>query len=77
MRKETNKEKLLSWIRRQGQYVRTSAVQAWGTRNFINEPTRYARKLREEGKLRRLSKEEAILSGYGKTAEKIYEVLPA
>jgi len=77
MRKETNKEKLLTWIRRQGQYVRTSAVQAWGTRNFINEPTRYARKLREEGKLRRLSKEESILSGYGQTAEKIYEVLPA
>ena len=77
MRKETNKEKLLFWMRRQGQYVRTSAVQAWGTHNYINEPTRLARKLREEGKLRRLSKEEGILSGYGRTAERIYEVLPA
>ena len=75
-KKMTNKQKLLNWLRRQPQFVRTSAIQLWGTNNYINEPTRYARKLREEGWLRRLPREEMILMGFGKTAEKVYEVLP-
>ena len=67
-------EQFWSWLRRQ-ELVRTSEIVRWGANNYCNDAPRLARKLREKGRLKRLTNEEMTLYGYGKTAEKIYRVI--
>ena len=53
-------------------YIRTSQIQKWGTENYVNEPTRISRKLREEGFLERVNQDlEKVLLGF-ETKEDVY-----
>lgn len=69
----TKKERLLDFMKSQV-YCPTSQVIKWGTLNFFNEASRTAHRLANEGKIRRLSEEEAIFRGF-KGKEKIWVVV--
>lgn len=68
----SKKDDLLIWASKQERF-RTSAVIEWGIVNYCNNAQRHARKLREEGLLRRLSKWEKQFNGYD-TKEDIYTI---
>jgi DNA-binding transcriptional regulator PaaX len=73
--KTTNKNRLENYLRHRGGIVRTSEILAWGAGvGYSNTACRDARKLANEGKIRRISRTEKILSGLC-TNEGIYEVL--
>ena len=54
-------------------YVTSHEIIQWGVENFCNGADRLKRKLVEQGKLRRLSREEAVLRGHKKEA--VYEYI--
>jgi len=70
----SHKEKLWEWLKTQ-YYVRSSSVQQWGSDNFVNEPGRYARKLAEEGKIRRLTEEEKDNIFPQRTREGVWKII--
>lgn len=56
-------------------YIKTSTIIKWGVDyGYSNRACRNARQLANEGFLRRISREEAILSNFN-TKEGIYEIL--
>jgi hypothetical protein len=71
--KPSKKEQLLSYIRAL-RYVKTSEVINWGSDHYSNRADRDARQLAQEGKIRRLSKEERMLR-FGNIKEFVYEAL--
>lgn len=68
---KTKKDLLLNFIKEK-HYVRTSEVIRFGSANFDNRADRNARLLAQEGKIKRLSKQEKIFR-FGNTKEGIYE----
>ena len=73
--KTSKKSLLLSWIRSKGR-ARTHEVIEWGLQNFTTGADRYARKLAQEGKLRRMNDQEKS-AVYGRTKEDVWEVVNA
>lgn len=69
----SKKDQLLIWLRTK-QYVKTSDIMKWGIDNYCNCPDRIARKLAEDGALRRMAKETKILL-FGNISEDVWEVL--
>ena len=67
------KDQLKHWLKNK-YLVRTSSIMRWGVDNQTTGAGRYARQLREEGFLRRLTKKE-VLARNIKTVEGIYEVI--
>jgi 5'(3')-deoxyribonucleotidase len=73
--KENDKDRLYEWIKKYfKRYIKTSDIIKWGAEHYSNRADRNARDLRKEGKLRRLTKAEMILSGFD-TTEGIYEII--
>ena len=72
-RKISKKQQLLEWIQENGT-VTTHEVIAWGLAHYTNGAERYARKLAEEGKLRRISDLEKFVSR-GKIKEDVWAAL--
>ncbi len=56
-------------------FIKTSAIAHWGANGgFSNRAMRNGRELANEGFLRRLTREEAILNGYDRS-EGVYKIL--
>ncbi len=73
-KKMTDKDRLKQYLMSK-KHWKTSQIIRWGcTGGFSNGAERNARRLREEGFLRRLNKAETEMR-WGKTAEKGYEVM--
>jgi len=71
----TAKERLVKFLRQYPfNFIRTSEIILWGTREFSNRADRNARELSSDGFLERLSKEEAVLNGFN-TREGIYRIM--
>lgn len=59
--KKSKREMLLDWIieyLETHNWLRTSQIIAWGTKNFSNRADRDARQLCSEGRFRRMTEEE-------------------
>ena len=69
--RRSKKQQLLEWIQENG-CVKTHEVIAWGLAHYTNGAERYARKLAEEGKLRRLNDLEKFVK-FGKVKEDVWE----
>lgn len=65
------KEQLYLFIREKV-YCRTSDVIRWGSDNFSNRADRDARLLAAEGKIRRMTPEEKVFRGFGKSKEDVW-----
>ena len=57
--KRNAKEKLLAWASEK-QYIRTSEVIAWGSKNFSNRALRNMQQLAQDGLFVRLTDEEKL-----------------
>jgi len=70
------KDRLKSFLRyHPSRFVKTSDIMKWGSNGgYSNRAARNARELANEGFLRRLSREEAILNGFN-TKEGIYKIV--
>ena len=66
-------EQLLDFIRAK-RWVKTHEICQWGVSHFCNEPTRLARKLAQEKKIRRLERHEKLMS-FGKSREGIWTIV--
>ena len=69
--KLSKKEELFNFIRDR-RYVPTHQVLQWGCDNFCNEAVRRAQELVQEGKLKRMSKDDKLLR-FGKIREAVFE----
>lgn len=63
----SKKQQLLEWIQ-ENEVVTTHEVIAWGLAHYTNGAERYARKLAQEGRLRRLFDSEKFMR-FGKIKE--------
>lgn len=66
-----SKKELLYDFMKQRKLIKTHEVVEWGVKNYCNEPTRLARKLKEEGKIKRMDKDTKILY-YGNVKEDVW-----
>lgn len=71
--KMTDKDRLWEWLKGQ-EFVKTSAIIAWGSRNFSNRADRNARQLASEGKLVRISDEEKAFR-FQNCREDVYRII--
>ena len=67
----TKKQQLLDYIK-QRHYVPTSEINRWGLDHFHIRADRDARDLAEEGRIRRLTKEEMLTSRFGHMKQGIW-----
>lgn len=66
---KSNKHRILDYIKIK-QEARNSEIQSFGSNNFINEPLRYVRTLKNDGCVRKLTKEDKLFR-YGRTVEDV------